>query len=178
MDKLGINLPWFLTQLTGFLIVLFILRQFTYKPILNMLETRKRKIAESLEYADKVKADAAAQQKDFERRLDEARREAQVAAQSAQQAAEQERQRILAEAQAEAAKIKEAARGELDYERKQMVSELRQQVIDLSVLGAQRVIGANLDDRKSRQLVENFLNEMDFGANGRKPASTREGAGA
>ncbi len=164
MEKLGVNLPWLIAQLVNYLLILFILRQFAYKPIMNMLATRKQKIAEALANAEKVKADADAQQKEFERKLDEARRDAQSAQQSAQQAAEKERQRILAEAHEEAQKIKDAARGELDYERKQMVSELRQQVIDLSVLGAQRVIGANLDDKKSRQLVENFLTEMDFGA--------------
>ncbi len=164
MEKLGVNVSWLLAQLINFILILVILRLLVYKPVLNMLATRKQKIQESLEYADKVKADAALQQKDFERKLDDARREAQSTAASAQAAAEKERQRILAEAQEEAQKIKQAARGEVDYERKQMVSELRQQVIDLSLLGAQRVIGANLDDKKSRQLVENFLNEVDFGA--------------
>lgn len=164
MEKLGVNVSWLLAQLINFILILFILRMLVYKPVLNMLATRKQKIQESLEYAEKVKADAANQQKDFERKLDDARREAQSTAASAQQAAEKERQRVLAEAQEEAQKIKEAARGELDYERKQMMSELRQQVIDLSVLGAQRVIGANLDEKKSRQLVENFLNEVDFSA--------------
>lgn len=176
MEKLGINLPWFLAQLAGFLIVLFILRQFAYQPILAMLETRKKKIQESLEYADKVKADAANQQKEFDRRLDETRREAQTAAASAQQAAEKERGRIIAEAQQDAEQIRVAARGELEYERKQLVSELRQQVVELSLLGAQRVIGANLDERKSRQLVEDFLNQADFGGNGQNPALTKEGA--
>jgi len=166
--KLGINVPWLLAQLINFILILVILRQFAYKPLMNMLETRKKKIAESLAYADKVQADAAAQQKDFERRLDDARREAQSAAASAQQAAEKERQRILAEAQVDAEKIREQARGEIEFERKQLTSQLRQQVVDLSLLGAQRVIGANLDERKSRQLVENFLNEIEFGANGQK----------
>lgn len=163
MEKLGINLPWLIAYLINFILALVLLRMLVYKPVLNMLDARKKKIQESLEYADKVKADAANQQKDFDRRLDEARREAQTAAASAQQAAEKERQRIIAEAQEDAEKIRVAARGELDYERKQMVSELRQQVIDLSVLGAQRVIGGNLDERKSRQLVEDFLNTADFG---------------
>ncbi len=164
MEKLGVNVAWLLAQLINFILILVILRMLVYKPVLKMLATRKQKIQESLEYAEKVKADAALQQKEFERKLDDARREAQSTAASAQAAAEKERQRILAEAQEEAQKIKEAARGELAYERKQMMSELRQQVIDLSVLGAQRVIGANLDDKKSRQLVENFLDEVDFGA--------------
>ena len=140
MEKLGVNVSWLLAQLINFILILVILRLLVYKPVLNMLATRKQKIQESLEYADKVKADAALQQKDFERKLDDARREAQSTAASAQAAAEKERQRILAEAQEEAQKIKEAARGELDYERKQMVSELRQQVIDLSLLGAQRLL--------------------------------------
>ncbi len=178
MDKLGINIPWLLAQLVNVLLMLLLLRVVAYKPILGMLETRKKKIAESLEYADKIKADAAAQQKEFDRKYEEQQREFNARLQSSQQVAEQERQRILAEAQEDARKIKESARGELDYERKQMMSELRQQVIDLSVLGAQRVIGANLDEKRSRQLVENFLTEMDFGANGRNPAPTREGAGA
>jgi len=168
MEKLGINLPWLLAQLVNFILVLVILRMLVYKPVLAMFETRKQKIQEALENAEKVKADAALQQKEFDRKLDDARREAQSAAAVAQQAAEKERQRIIAEAQQDAEKIRVAARGELDYERKQMVSELRQQVIDLSMIGAQRVIGGNLDDRKSRQLVENFLNEVDFGANGQK----------
>jgi F-type H+-transporting ATPase subunit b len=168
MDKLGINLPWLLAQLLNFILVLALLRMLVYKPVLNMLETRRKKIQESLEYAEKVKADAALQQQDFDRRLDEARREAQSAAATAQQAAEKERQRIIGEAQEDAEKIRVAARGELDYERKQMISELRQQVVELSLLGAQRIIGGNLDERKSRQLVENFLNEANFGGNGQK----------
>lgn len=168
MEKLGINLPWLLAYLINFILALVLLRLLVYKPVLAMFETRKKKIQEALENAEKVKADAANQQKEFDRRLDDARREAQTAAASAQQAAEKERARIIAEAQEDAEKIRVAARGELDYERKQMVSELRQQVIDLALLGAQRVIGANLDQQRSHQLVENFLNEMDFGANGQK----------
>jgi len=178
MDKLGINIPWLLAQLINVILILVLLRVLAYKPVLAMLDKRKKKIAESLEYADKVKADAAAQQKEFERKYEEQQREFNVRLQSSQQVAEQERQRIVADAHEEALKIKESARGELDYERNQMVAEVRQQVIELSMLGAQRVIGGNLDQQKSRQLVENFLNEVEFGGNGQKPALTKEGAGA
>lgn len=163
MEKLGINPFWLIAQIINFVLILVILRALAYKPVLNMLETRKRKIQESLEYADKVKADAAAQQKDFERRIDEARREAAQTAQSATQVAEKERDRILAEAREEARQIVEQARGQLDYERKQMIAELREQVVNLSMLAAQRVIGNAMDDARSHQLVQQFLAETDFG---------------
>ncbi len=166
MEKLGINTAWFITQLVNFILILLILRALAYKPILQMLETRKRKIQESLEYADKVKADAAAQQKQYEQQIEQVRREAQQARESAASVAEKERERILAQARDEARQIVEQARGQLDYERKQMVAELREQVVNLSMLAAQRVIGASLDERRSRQLVNDFLTTTDFGADG------------
>ncbi len=164
--KLGANSAWFVIQLLNFILIILILRALAYKPVLQMLETRKRRIQESLDYAEKVKADAAAQQKKYEEQIEQTRREAQQAAQSASQVAEKERERILAQAREEARQIVEQARGQLDYERKQMMAELRQQVVNLSMLAAQRVIGASLDERRSRQLVNDFLTTTDFGADG------------
>ncbi len=168
MEKLGINPFWLIAQIINFVLILVILRAVAYKPVLQMLETRKRRIQESLDYAEKVKQDAAAQQKDFERRIDEARREASQAAQSATQVAEKERERILAQAHDEARQIVEQARGQLDYERKQMVAELRQQVVNLSMLAAQKVIGQALDESRSRQLINEFLTQTDFAGDGQK----------
>jgi F-type H+-transporting ATPase subunit b len=163
LARLGLNPVWLIAQIVNFVLILLLLRALAYKPVLNMLETRKRKIQESLEYADKVKAEAASQQKDFERRIDEARRDAAQAAQSATQVAEKERERILAQAREEARQIVEQARGQLDYERKQMMADLRDQVVNLSMLAAQRVIGSSMDDSRSHQLVQQFLAETDFG---------------
>ncbi len=164
--KLGANPAWFVVQLINFILIILILRALAYKPVLQMLEKRKNQIQESLSYAEKVKADAAAQQKQYEQQLEQTRREAQQAAQSASQVAEKERERILAQAHEEARQIVEQARGQLDYERKQMMAELREQVVNLSMLAAQRVIGQSLDETRSRQLVNEFLTTTDFGGDG------------
>ncbi len=166
LARLGLNLSWLIIQIANFVLIVIILRALAYKPVLNMLETRKKRIQESLEYAEKVKADAANQQKEFERRIEEARREAQEATQNAAQVGEKERERILAQAHDEARQIVEQARNQLDYERKQMMAELRLQVVNLSLLAAQRVIGQNLDERRSRQIVDDFLATTDFAGNG------------
>lgn len=163
--KLGLNPAWLLAQIVNFFLILLVLRALAYKPIVQMLETRKRKIQESLEYADKVKADAAVQQKEYERQLEQVRRESAQARESAASQAEKERERILAEAHTEAQQIVEQARGQLAYERKQMTAELREQVVQLSLLAAQRVIGQSLDDARSHQLVNDFLATTDFGGN-------------
>src|SRR5512146_2642364 len=103
--KLGINFSWLIAQIVNFVLILLILRAFAFKPVMQMLETRKRKIQESLEYADKVKADASAQQKQYEQQIDQVRREAQQARETAASAGEKERERILAQARDEARQI-------------------------------------------------------------------------
>lgn len=161
MEKLGINTTWLLAQLVNVGLLIFLLWQFAYKPVLKMLNDRKQKIQESLDYAEKVKQDAAAQQKEFEQKLEATRRETQAATAAAAQAGEKEREAILVQAREEARKLVEQARSQIEYERKQMLAELRDEVVQLSMLTTQKVIGQSLDENAHRKLVSEFLAQAD-----------------
>jgi F-type H+-transporting ATPase subunit b len=161
MEALGISPNLLITQILNFIILLVVLRLLLYKPILGLLNSRKQKIQESLEYADNVKKRAAEQQKEFERKLEETRRETQAAAQAAAQVGEKEREAILAQAREDARKLIEQAKGQIDYERKQMIADLHDEVVRLSLLAAQKVIGQSLDDQAHRQLVSDFIAQAD-----------------
>ncbi len=161
MEALGISPNLLITQIVNFVILLVLLRLLLYKPIQNMLNLRRQKIQESLEYAERVKRQAADQQKEFERKLEETRRETQAAAQAAQQVGEKEREAILAQARQDAQKIVAQAKEQIDFERKQMMADLHDEVVRLSILAAQKVIGQSLDDRAHRQLVDDFLTQAD-----------------
>ncbi len=161
MEALGISPELLITQIVNFIILLIILRLLLYKPILNMLNSRKQKIQESLEYADRVKKEAADQQKEFERKLEETRRETQAAAQAAAQVGEKEREAILTQARDEARKLVEQAKEQIEYERKQMMAELHDEVVRLSLMAAQKVIGQSLDDSAHRRLVSDFIAQAD-----------------
>ena len=161
MEKLGINFTWLLAQIVNFGLLLFVLWRFAYQPVLKMLNDRKQKIQESLEYAERVKREAADQQKEFDRKLEEARRLAQSAAAAAAQVGEKEREVIVAQAREEARKLIDQAKGQIEYERKQMMSDLREEVVRLSLLAAQQVISQSLDDQAHRRLVSDFLAKTD-----------------
>ncbi len=161
MEALGISPNLLITQIVNFVILLVVLRLLLYKPILGMLDSRKQKIQESLEYAERVKREAAEQQKEFDRKLEEARRDAQAAAAAATQVGEKEREAILAQAREEARKLVEQAKGQVEYERKQMMSDLREEVVRLSLLAAQKVVSQSLDDPAHRKLVSDFLAQTD-----------------
>jgi F-type H+-transporting ATPase subunit b len=161
MEALGISPNLLITQILNFIILFVLLRMFLYKPILGMLESRKQKIKASLEYAEQVKRDAAEQQKEFDRKLEEARRGAQAASAAAAQVGEKEREVILTQAREDARKMIDQAKGQIEYERKQMLSDLREQVVQLSLLAAQQVVSTSLDDKTHRQLVSDFLAQND-----------------
>jgi F-type H+-transporting ATPase subunit b len=159
--KLGLNPAWLLAQIINFALLLLILRAVAYKPVLNMLNTRKQKIQESLDYAESVKKQAAEQQKEFDRKLEEARRATQAAAAVAAQAGEKEREAILVQAHEDARKMIGQAKEQIEYERKQMLAELREQVVQLSLLAAQKVVSQSLDDQAHRRLINDFLAQTD-----------------
>lgn len=161
MGELGISPELLVTQIINFVILVVVLRLLLYKPILGMLNSRKQKIQESLDYAEQVKKEAANQQKEFERKLEETRRETQAAAQAAAQVGEKEREAIVAQAREEARKLVEQAKGQIEYERKQMMAELHDEVVRLSLLAAQKVISQSLDDSAHRRLVSDFIAQAD-----------------
>lgn len=166
MEKLGINVTWLLAQLVNISLLIFILWMFAYKPVLKLMNDRKQKIQESLDYAEKVKRDAAEQQKEFEQKLEQTRRETRAASAAAAQVGEKEREVILAQARQDARKLVDQAKEQIEFERKQMMSDLREEVVHLSLLAAQKVVGQSLDDAAHRKLVSEFISQTDqFGKN-------------
>lgn len=161
MEKLGINITWLLAQVVNFGLLLFILWKLAYKPVLKVMDDRKQKIQESLDYAENAKKQAAEQQKEFDRKLADARREAQAAATVAAQAGEKERAVILAQAREDARKMIEQAKEQIEYERKQMLAELREEVVQLSLLAAEKVVSQSLDEQAHHRLINDFLTQTD-----------------
>src|SRR6266545_811233 len=157
LNSLGINLTALIWHAVNFLILLFILQRFLYKPVLRMLDERALRIRDSMAQAEEARAEVARLRDDAKDILDAARREGQELLAQANRNSE----RILAEArqqaQAEADRIVERARAEIVREREQAFAELRQEVADLAVMAAGHVIRRSLDDDAHRELVRQFI---------------------
>ena len=128
MEALGINLGMLIVQILAFIIVLLTLTAWVYKPMLNMMETRKQKIAQGLEDA-RVAAEARADaQKEADKIRTEAQAEAAKIVREATERAAAAGQDVKAAAEAEAAKAREAAMAEALMERNRILGDLRCQV--------------------------------------------------
>ena len=159
MEKLGISIPTLIAQIINFLVLLAILYFFAYKPVLKMLDERSRKIKESMEEVQKVKDQAVRTEEEFKKKIEAASKEGQEMIARAMRTGEEARQRAQAEAKQEAQGLVEKARAEIQLERNQTIDELRQELADLTIIAAEKVIGKSLDNEAHRQLIDKVLDE-------------------
>jgi len=159
MSGLGIN-GWLLAaQIVNFIILLVILYLFAYKPVLKMLDERARKIKESMDEVQKVKNQATHSEEEFKKKIDAAGKEGQEVIARAMRTGEEARQRAQVEAKQEAQVLVEKARVEIQRERDETITELRQEFADLAVVAAEKVIGKSLDKEAHRQMIDQVLDE-------------------
>ena len=162
MEGLGISLPTLLAQIVNFLILLAIVYFFGYKRFLKKtLDDRAQKIRESLEQAEKVKAEAAKAEEDFKKKLESAGKEGQEVIARAMRTGEETRQRAQQEAKQEAQALVEKARVEIQRERDEAINELRQEFADLTIVAAEKVIEKSLDKETHQQLIDKVLEESN-----------------
>ena len=163
MEKLGINLGFFIFQVLNFLVLVVLLYAFAYRPILNMLDSRKKKIAQGLEDA-RVAAEARANaEKEAREIIAKAQAEANQKIREATDRAEAAAREVQAQAEADATKARESAMAEAALERDRVLSDLRGQIASLAMAAAQRLIGEALDERRQHALIEEFFSGVRSG---------------
>ncbi|HYU18542.1 MAG TPA: F0F1 ATP synthase subunit B [Chloroflexota bacterium] len=161
LSNLGLNLPGFLWHTFNFLLLIFLLSRFLYRPVVGMLDDRQRRIRESMERAEQVRLAAERAEQERQAQLAEARRQIQELLTQATQMAERIQSDARRDAHEQAQRIVERAKQEAEAERAQSMAELRREVANLAVMAAERVISRSLDDQTHRQLVQEFLDGAD-----------------
>ena len=163
MEALGINLGLLIVQLIAFTIVMLTLNAWVYQPMLDMMESRKKKIAQGLEDA-RVAADARANaEKDAAKIVADAQAEASKVVREATERAEVAAKDVRAAAEGEAAKAREAAMAEAELERGRILGDLRGQVAALAIAAANKLVGEALDEKKQRALLDEFFSGVKSG---------------
>jgi F-type H+-transporting ATPase subunit b len=159
VEGLGISLPILITQVVTFIILLVVLRFVAYKPIMRMLDERSRRVKESVEQAEAVKAQSARTEEELKKQLEQASREGQERITRAIKAGEDIKQKAQEDAKKEAESLIVRARTEIQRERDEAVNEVRREFADLTVLAAGRVIEKSLDKEEHRELIDKVLEE-------------------
>jgi F-type H+-transporting ATPase subunit b len=163
MEALGINLGLLVVQVIAFIIVFLTLQAWVYRPLLNMLETRKKKIAQGLEDA-RVAAEARADaEKEAARILAEAHAEASKIVREATERAVNAGRDAKSAAEAEAAVLRDSIVAEAQQERNRVLGDLRGQVAALAIAATQKLVGQTLDEKRQHALIDEFFSGTKAG---------------
>ena len=157
-SQLGIEGGLLVSQIVNFLILMIILRVTLYQPILNMLEQRRQRIAQSMKDAERAGAAAREAEHDKAKVIEEARREAQEVRAAATREAEKIAQDIRARAENEAGEIRRKAQADAEAQAESALSGANKQIADLAILATQQILGRELANRSEQErFVADFL---------------------
>ena len=154
---LGLNWQGLLWHLANFVVLLWLLQRFLFKPVVGMLDARSQRVRDSMEQADQARRAAEQAEADRQTLLAETRREAeQIRARADEQA-----KRILADADARAKErqqlIEQQAEATARQIEERVMAQVRVQLADLVVTAVDRVTRGALDANAQRGLVQQFL---------------------
>lgn len=150
-------------QFIVFITMLLLLKKMLYVPLNDAMEARTKKIEDGLAAADaglearaKAAADAAVQ-------IDEAKAKAQEILAAADKRAAEVKEEAVQKARLEAESIVEAGKEELAAELNRTQQALREEVADIAILAAERIVGEELDAKKHAKLIDSVV-EQGFNA--------------
>lgn len=147
-------------EVVSFAILVFLLAKFALPPILQTLEAREQKIKESLEQADRHRAEAEQKLKEYEAKMAASAREAETllnaARERAQRIMEENEQRLKTETQ----RLKEDATREIEQERRRAIQDIRHQTTEMALLVAEKVVGRSLTDADHKRMADEALSAV------------------
>lgn len=145
-------IDWFTVaaQTVNFLILVWVLKRFLYKPVLAAIDQREKCIATLLEGAEKKKAEALKEQADFQRKIEEFEQERSRLLLEATTAADTERRKLLEAARQDAedlrAKLQKAVYGELDSLNRKIEKLAQQEVFSIVRKTLEDLSGVSLEE--------------------------------
>lgn len=155
-----IDIKQVITQILGFLILLWVMRKYAWGPVLATLEARRVKIAGEFAAAERARAEGEETKARYEGELRGIEAKARIRLQEAVVEGQKIAGEIRTQAQTEAATRLVRAQDDITREREKAKEMLKEQVIDLSMRTAEKILRQKLDDPLQRKLVGEFVDEV------------------
>ena len=160
---LQLDLQQIVSQTISFLILLWLLKRFAWRPLLTLLDQRRARIEEALRQIAQSKAEIAQLQAEYSQRLakinDEARAKIQQAILEGKRISVEIQEQAREQSYALLTKSKET----MELELAKAKVTLRDEVAAMTVEAVERILRQKLDAASDRKLVESILNEIEQG---------------
>jgi F-type H+-transporting ATPase subunit b len=159
-SPLDVNPGLIIWTVVTFICLLLILKKVAWKPILNSLSERENFIKDSLEKADKAQKDAEKLIAENKANLSKAEEESHKIIEQSREMAEKLKAQILEESKLQAKKMITDATSEIERKNAEAFNKLKDQVADIAVNAAEKILRENLDKEKQVKLVSKYLDDL------------------
>ena len=142
--KSVVTISWeLLFQIINTVILFLVLKKLLFKPVLNIIEKRENMIQDDLATGAKAKNEGIALKKEYEEKVS---------------LAKEEGKEIIK--QAEASSLKSKATKEIAQQKEQAIAEIRNDISDIAILAASKVLEEDIDKSKHEDLIQKFIKEV------------------
>lgn len=160
LEQLGLNFKLVFVQLVGFFLLYWLLKKFLFGRVVEMIQKRGDEIRGAYEGNEQTRNELNVLKNDYEKKLQDARQEADSIIQNATKKAEEASREIIEKTRVAANQIKEKGLLEIEQEKKKVISEIRSDVVNISVGIASRIIEKNIDSREAEKLSDDVITKM------------------
>lgn len=158
---LSINIVELGINVVTFLVALVILSKIFYKPLITTLESRKNRIEQAIADAEKNKSEMTTLKAEYEQKMEEVRKKVDDLIKDAIKSGQKDREDIINEAREEAKKIMTQTQNRISDEKEKMLKELREEVVRLSIMSAEKIIKDTINKKTQKKIVNNFLDKLE-----------------
>ena len=151
-----------LTQIVAFLLVVWVLKKFAWKPLLAVMEERKNKIKSEFDSLEEQKKKAQTLLEEYQEKLRNIEAEARARIQEAVAEGRKISQEIQTEARRQAQEILVKTKSEIEREVAQAKIQLKNDLVNMTIAATQKIIQAELNQERHKKLIADFVEQADF----------------
>ncbi len=159
-EQIQLLIPTLITHTATFIVFLWLLNKFATGPVLQILDERRKKIADKFDEIDKSEKHVAGLREEYEAKLRDIEDKAHERMQEEVNRGRGIAEEIADKARTEAGEIVEGARENVQVQIRQAREELKDEVVQMTLTATEKLLRERLDDEKQREMVQMFVNEL------------------
>ena len=157
---IGINFWTAFFVLMNTLAIFFVAKKFLFVPVKNMIDSRQKEIDAMYDAAGAAKESAQALENEYKEKLAQAQQTSDRMVKDAVARGQNRQDEIISQANAEARAILDKAAADIAQEKKKALNDAKNEISELAMAIAEKVVGCELNDVDQAKLVDEFINEL------------------
>lgn len=147
-------------QIVGFGVMFWILKRFLWRPFLAMLDIRRQEVKDTYDRLEQDRQEMARRQAELDERLHGMDAEARTRIAAAIKEAQAMKEEIIADAHAQTQKVREEGLADIQRDRERALASMREEMANLAVQAAGKILGETLDTTRHRALIADFVDRV------------------